>query len=93
VVRIEDEGQQARVSIVDQGIGIAAEALPRLFDRLYRIAGATERIPGLGLGLHITRDLVESHGGQIWATSPGPNQGSSFTFTLPYRPMDRPSQG
>ena len=90
VVRIEDEGQQARISIVDQGIGIAAEALPRLFDRFYRIAGATERIPGLGLGLHITRDLVESHGGQIWATSPGPGQGSSFTFTLPYRPADEP---
>jgi signal transduction histidine kinase len=88
VVRIEDEGQQARVSIVDRGIGIAANALPRLFDRFYRIAGATGRVPGLGL--HITRDLVESHGGRIWATSAGPGQGSSFTFTLPYRPVDEP---
>jgi signal transduction histidine kinase len=46
-------------------------------------AGGTH---GLGLGLHITRSLVEAHGGHIWAVSDGPGQGATFFFTLPYRP-------
>ena len=84
LVRIEDQGEQARVSIRDQGIGIATEALPRLFDRFYRIEGASGAAPGLGLGLHVTRALVEAHGGRIQATS-SVGQGSTLSFTLPYR--------
>jgi signal transduction histidine kinase len=89
VVRIEDQGDQAQVSIRDHGIGIATEALPRLFDRFYRIEGATGAAPGLGLGLHITRALVEAHGGQIQATS-SVGHGSTLTFTLPYRADELP---
>jgi PAS domain S-box-containing protein len=89
LVRVEDQGGQARVSICDQGIGIEAEALPKLFDRFYRFEAASGAAPGLGLGLHITKALVEAHGGQIEATSSA-GQGSTLSFTLPYR-SDEPA--
>ena len=86
-VRVEDLGQQARVSVADQGIGIAADALPRLFDRFYRTeAAAASGTTGLGVGLYIAKSLVEAHGGQIWADSGGEGHGTTFTFTLPYEP-------
>jgi PAS domain S-box-containing protein len=85
VVRLEDRGDAAQVAVADQGNGIAAEALPRLFDRFYRTDIADSTVRGLGLGLHITKLLVEAHGGRIWAASPGPEHGSTFTFTLPYQ--------
>jgi PAS domain S-box-containing protein len=83
VISVRREGDLARVSVRDEGVGIAPEALPRLFERFYR----GERTPrdgaaGLGLGLHIARSLVEAHGGRIWAESE-PGRGSTFTFTLP----------
>jgi PAS domain S-box-containing protein len=71
------------VQIIDQGIGIPAEALPNLFQRFYQIDGSNTRIRGgLGLGLYITKQIVEAHGGQIWVESKL-NQGSTFSFTLP----------
>jgi len=79
---------EALVSVADLGIGIAADELPRLFQRFYRTreTGSTE---GLGLGLYITRKLVEAHGGRIWAESPGPGQGATFYFTLPVTRANR----
>jgi signal transduction histidine kinase len=85
VVRLDDRGDAAQVSVHDQGNGIAAETLPRLFDRFYRTDNADTTARGLGLGLHISKLLVEAHGGRIWAESPGPGQGSTFTLVLPYR--------
>jgi len=71
------------VQIVDQGIGISAEALPHLFQKFYQIDGSNTRIRGgLGLGLYISKQIVEAHGGQIWVESKL-NQGSTFSFTLP----------
>ena len=84
VVHAEDRGDTAQIAVADQGNGIAREALPRLFDRFYRTDRADSTARGLGLGLHITKLLVEAHGGRIWAASPGLDQGSTFTFTLPY---------
>ncbi len=82
VVRVETIGNEARVSVVDQGDGIPAETLPRLFERYYR-ADRSGISSGLGLGLYIARMLVEAHGGRIWAESaPGP--GSTFTVALPW---------
>jgi len=69
------------VSITDQGIGIASADLPRLFDRFFRIQ-QVRRAEGIGLGLYITRRLVEAHGGRIWVESEA-GQGSTFFFTLP----------
>jgi two-component system, cell cycle sensor histidine kinase PleC len=71
------------VQIIDQGIGIPAEALPNLFQKFYQINGSDTRIRGgLGLGLYITKQIVEAHGGQIRVESKL-NQGSTFSFTLP----------
>ena len=78
------EGQQMVISVHDTGIGIAAEHLPFLYERFYRIdKSRTSASGGSGIGLTIVRHLVEAHGGRIWAVSPGPGQGSTFSFTLP----------
>jgi len=70
-------------SIIDRGRGIAPEDLPHMFERYYRTAAAREqRREGLGLGLYITRMLVEAHGGHIWVQSEL-GKGSTFSFSLP----------
>ena len=71
----------ALVSVTDQGVGIAPDELPNLFDRFYR-AKATEKTEGLGLGLYISHLIIEAHGGRIWAESEQ-GKGSTFHFTLP----------
>jgi signal transduction histidine kinase len=71
------------VSIADQGIGIAPEDLSSLFDKYFRVKGRAGRnIPGTGLGLPITRALVEVHGGRIWAESKL-REGTTLYFSLP----------
>jgi signal transduction histidine kinase len=73
-----------RVEISDQGIGIPAGKLKRIFDRFYQVDGSTtRRFGGLGLGLAVVKAIVEAHNGRVWATSAGPDQGSTFAFTLP----------
>jgi histidine kinase len=71
-------------TIADTGDGIAAEHLPHLFTRFYRVDKSRARASGgSGIGLTIARHLVEAHGGQIWAESAGIGQGSQFMFLLP----------
>jgi PAS domain S-box-containing protein len=82
VLRIARNDVEAIVSIQDQGVGIDAEQLPMLFDRFYRAMSTAGRADGLGVGLFVARELVEAHGGRIWATSDGPGRGSTFSFTL-----------
>lgn len=84
VVRVEDLGHEARLSVADQGVGIPTEALPKLFTSFFRDATTAERVPGVGLGLAVAHALVAAHGGTIAATSEGPGRGSTFTVTLPY---------
>jgi two-component system sensor histidine kinase BaeS len=75
---------EIQISVRDSGIGIPAEHLPFLFTRFYRVDKSRSRVGGgSGIGLTIAKYLVEAHGGRIWAESPGPRQGSTFTFTLP----------
>jgi PAS domain S-box-containing protein len=69
------------VSVADRGVGIAAEDLPRVFERFYR-GQRTAKADGLGLGLYIVQLLVDAHGGRVWAEST-PGEGSTFSFTLP----------
>ena len=68
------------VSVRDHGQGIPLDALPHLFELFYR-AEKGRKAEGLGLGLYITRKLVEAHGGRIWAESEA-GKGSTFAFTL-----------
>jgi len=78
------QGDEVHISVVDSGIGIAAEHLPLLFTRFYRVDKSRSRVGGgSGIGLTIAKHLVEAHGGRIWAESAGPGKGSTFTFTLP----------
>jgi signal transduction histidine kinase len=82
-VRVSAESGQGKVSVTDRGMGIASEHLGRIFDRFYRVGGASEAVSGQGLGLSICKEIVVAHGGRIWAESEGPGRGSTFTFTLP----------
>jgi two-component system phosphate regulon sensor histidine kinase PhoR len=71
------------VAVKDQGLGIPKDVLPRLFQRFVRVEG--RKIAGTGLGLYLTRHLVEAHGGKIWVESEE-GKGSTFYFTLPPAP-------
>ncbi len=81
LVRAERADGDVRVAVIDHGPGIAPEDLPHLFDRFYRARTAGEA-EGLGLGLFITKVLVEAHGGKIWVESET-GKGSTFYFALP----------
>ena len=80
-VSAERRDGELLISVVDRGVGIAPEDLPHIFERFYRTKG-TRKAEGLGLGLYITKMLVEAHGGRIWVKSK-PGKGSTFSFTLP----------
>jgi PAS domain S-box-containing protein len=88
-IQVEEVGADVRVTVNDNGPGIAAEHLPLLFERFYR-ASATGA-GGLGLGLYICRMLVESHGGRIGVSST-PGSGSAFWFTVPLTDRERGHQ-
>ena len=73
--------------IADNGIGLAAEDLPRIFDMFTQVSPRSERAhSGLGIGLALSRALIELHGGAIEARSEGPGKGSEFTVRLPLAP-------
>jgi signal transduction histidine kinase len=80
-------GEMIAIAVRDEGIGIAPERLPHLFQRFARVhdVGQWPAIRGTGLGLYICRQLVTAHGGQIWAEST-PGQGSTFHLHLPSSP-------
>jgi CheY-like chemotaxis protein len=72
------------VAVRDRGLGLPPEALPRLFEKFYRVDNSDRReIQGTGLGLAICRQIVEGHGGRIWVESAGLGHGATFKFTLP----------
>ncbi|QSR29633.1 two-component sensor histidine kinase [Nocardioides sp. S5] len=83
VVTTRAEGAQVHISVVDQGIGIPAEDIDRIFERFYRVDPARHRSTGgTGLGLSIVKHVAATHGGDIsvWSVQ---GQGSTFTLTLP----------
>jgi signal transduction histidine kinase len=78
------EGNNTIIRIADQGAGLSPEDLGRLFGRFQRLsAKPTAGESSTGLGLSIVKRIIDMHGGDVTAASPGPGQGSTFTVTLP----------
>jgi PAS domain S-box-containing protein len=84
-VRVESEHGTLRVDVADAGVGIAREALNRIFDMFTKVGrdAPGAQAAGLGVGLNLARRLVEMHGGRLVAASDGPGKGSHFLVTLP----------
>jgi signal transduction histidine kinase len=83
-LRARQDANNAVVSVVDTGVGIGPEQIHYVFERFYRVDKSRSRAGGgSGIGLTISKHLVEAHGGRIWAASDGLGRGSTFAFTLP----------
>jgi CheY-like chemotaxis protein/nitrogen-specific signal transduction histidine kinase len=83
-ITVRSVGGYCDIEVKDTGAGIASDLLPYVFDRFWRAdACAEHRYAGLGLGLALAKRLAELHGGTVTATSPGPNQGATFTVVVP----------
>jgi signal transduction histidine kinase/ActR/RegA family two-component response regulator len=84
LVRAARDGARVRLTVSDDGAGIPAELLPRIFDLFFQGSRQADRAPGgLGLGLAIVKSFVQLHGGEVRAESPGAGKGSTFTIELP----------
>ena len=81
-IAAELEENRLLIMLRDRGPGIPAKYLDRIFDKFYRRGAGKQQIPGSGLGLHIAREIVRAHGGDLWANSE-PGQGSEFRMALP----------
>jgi signal transduction histidine kinase len=83
-VEVSAEGQQAVVKVKDSGIGIPAEQAEAVFERFYRRAGrGPDEVPGVGLGLYISRQVAQHHGGSLVVASSAPGVGTVFALSLP----------
>jgi signal transduction histidine kinase len=85
-VELEASATHALVTVSDQGLGIPSEKLPFIFDRWYQAHHGTHGdYGGMGLGLYICKEIIERHGGHMWAKS-DEQGGSTVGFALPLRP-------
>ena len=83
IIRSEQKPEYVTVTVQDDGLGIPAKDLPRIFDRFYQVEShLTRRHGDMGLGLSVAKVMIEMHGGRIWVESKE-GEGSSFTFLLP----------
>jgi len=81
---VTHDDDNAIIRVTDEGAGLSPEDLGRLFGRFQRLsAKPTAGESSTGLGLSIVKRIVDMHGGEVTADSPGPGQGSTFTITLP----------
>lgn len=84
-ITIVDTDQEVFVSVKDDGIGINQENLKHIFSQFYRAKGVDRKVSGLGLGLYISKEIIERHGGRVSVESEE-GKGSTFTFCLPKFP-------
>lgn len=89
--QLDRAAERFRIEVRDQGPGIPAKDLARIFDKFYRAQHRDRKAAGTGLGLSICKGLVEAHGGAIYAESDGDRQGSRFRVELPLERQDMPS--
>ncbi len=82
-IGLSTRSRQAIVRVEDNGVGISEDERERVFDRLYRVSDSQVVVPGIGLGLYISRQLVESYGGSLLVESSTPGTGSVFALALP----------
>jgi signal transduction histidine kinase len=85
-LRVADAGEVERFEVSDTGEGIPPEHQERIFEKFYRVPGG--RGGGVGLGLYISREIVQAHGGDMGVIST-PGRGSTFWFTLPKIEVER----
>jgi len=86
-----ETGDFIKISVIDTGIGIKPEELKRIFSPFEQVENSASReFQGTGLGLSLSRSLVELHGGRIWAESEGEGKGSRFSFILPVKNIANP---
>jgi two-component system sensor histidine kinase SenX3 len=81
-VALEASDGHASIVVADQGRGIAAAHLPRLFERFYRVPSKTHEVKGVGLGLALCREVARAHGGDVTVAS-RVGHGSTFTLRIP----------
>jgi signal transduction histidine kinase len=83
VIRTEPEGgKRVRLSVQDVGVGLNSESMDQLFQAFY-----TTKPEGMGMGLSISRSIIENHQGRLWAT-PNDGPGATFAFSIPRSPED-----
>jgi signal transduction histidine kinase len=79
VVRTEQDDERARLSVQDAGVGIGPDEADELFEAFY-----TTKSSGMGIGLSVSRSIIESHEGRLWA-KPNEGPGATFSFSIPRR--------
>lgn len=83
-IKIQDEGEDFRLSVTDQGYGLNKKDLRRIFKMFHRTNAATKKaIPGTGLGLYIVKSMTKMMNGEVWAESPGIGKGATFHVVAP----------
>jgi len=94
VIDLESISDQVQFAVKDNGVGLTREEMTRLFKKFSKIeragVNADIDIQGTGLGLFIAKEIIEMHGGKIWAESEGRNKGSRFIFTVPVSGLAKP---
>ncbi len=90
---IQNRKSKIEISVADSGIGISPEDQENIFHEFYQVKGnIKDKTPGTGLGLSLTKSLVEMHKGRIWVESEGEGKGSTFTFVIPIEAEKRKSE-
>lgn len=85
IIHSYSDKKDLKLCVEDFGVGMPKDTLLHVFERFYRVKGKThDTVPGMGLGLYISSEIIKRHGGRIWAESVN-RKGSSFSFTLPLK--------